>query len=165
MYIEPDLLSKIIKSVKESAKYEKDYHNTRITELNKELISVKNSLDKLRSKLLEGIFTNEEYEEDKYKLTTRRDKVMLEIAEHNKGDDCFTEKMIDVLNLVANAHQYSVLSNAEGKRRLIKTVFSTIKLTGKKLNFMLHSPFDSFVNLSKIEEWLPGPDSNQRPNG
>ncbi|MCX4079344.1 hypothetical protein N7280_01580 [Rickettsia rhipicephali] len=45
-----------------SAKYEKDYYNTRITELNKELISVKNSLDKLRSKLLEGIFTNEEYE-------------------------------------------------------------------------------------------------------
>ncbi|BDU60366.1 hypothetical protein FLA4_07760 [Candidatus Rickettsia kotlanii] len=93
MYIEPDLLSKIIKSVKESAKYEKDYYNTRITELNKELISIKNSLDKLRSKLLEGIFTNAEYEEDKYKLTTRRDKVMLEIAEHNnKADDCFTEK-------------------------------------------------------------------------
>ncbi len=108
--------------------------------------------------------TNEEYEEDKYKLTTRRDKVMLEIAEHNKGDDCFTDKMIDVLNLVANAHQYFVLSNAEGKRHLIKTVFS-IKLTGKKLDFMLHSPFDSFVKLSKIEEWLPGPDSNQRPNG
>ncbi len=164
MYIEPDLLSKIIKSVKESAKYEKDYYNTRITELNKELISVKNSLDKLRSKLLEGIFTNEEYEEDKYKLTTRRDKVMLEIAEHNKGDDCFTDKMIDVLNLVANAHQYFVLSNAEGKRRLIKTVFS-IKLTDKKLDFMIHSPFDSFAKLSKIEEWLPGPDSNQRPNG
>ncbi|HJD59252.1 MAG TPA: recombinase RecB [Rickettsia endosymbiont of Omalisus fontisbellaquei] len=80
---------------------------------------------------------------------------MLEIAEHNKGDDCFTEKMIDVLNLVANAHQYFILSNAPGKRHLIKTVFSTIKLTGKKLDFMLHSPFDSFVNLSKIEEWLP----------
>jgi hypothetical protein len=31
---------------------------------------------------------------------------MLEIAEYNKGDDSFTEKMIDVLNLVANAHQY-----------------------------------------------------------
>ena len=28
--------------------------------------------------------------EDKYKLTTRRDKIMLEIAEHNKGNDCFT---------------------------------------------------------------------------
>ncbi len=73
--------------------------------------------------------------------------------------------MIDVLNLVANAHQYFNLSNAQGKRRLIKTVFSTIKLTGKKLDFMLHPPFDSFINLLKTEEWLPGPDSNQRPNG
>ncbi len=88
---------------------------------------------------------------------------MLEIAGHNKGDD--TEKMIEVLNLVANAHQYFILSNAPGKRRLIKTVFSTIKLTGKKLDFMLHLPFDSFANLLKIEKWLPGPDSNQRPNG
>lgn len=61
MYIEPDLLSKIIKSVRESAKYEKDYYNTRITELNKELISIKSKLDNLRSKLLENIFTNEEY--------------------------------------------------------------------------------------------------------
>lgn len=107
----------------------------------------------------------EEYEEDKYKLTTRRDKVMLEIAEYNKGDDSFTEKMIDVLNLVANAHQYFNLSNVERKRRLIKTVFSTIKLTGKKLDFMLNPPFDSFIKVSKIDEWLPGPDSNQRPNG
>ncbi|MFV0250439.1 MAG: hypothetical protein AB8U22_01275 [Rickettsia aeschlimannii] len=37
-------MSKIIKSVKESAKYEKDYYNTRITELNKELISEKIAL-------------------------------------------------------------------------------------------------------------------------
>ncbi|MCC8377988.1 MAG: hypothetical protein LN567_06405 [Rickettsia endosymbiont of Graphium doson] len=37
---------------------------------------------------------------------------MLEIAEHNKGDDGFTEKMIDVLNLVANSHQYFILSSA-----------------------------------------------------
>ncbi|MEY4463196.1 MAG: hypothetical protein RLZZ81_167 [Pseudomonadota bacterium] len=90
---------------------------------------------------------------------------MLEIAEHNKEDNCFTEKIIDVLNLIANAHQYFNLSNAEGKRRLIKTVFSTIKLTGKKLDFILHPPFDRFIKVSKIEEWLPGPDSNQRPNG
>ncbi|KJV81274.1 hypothetical protein RHORCCE3_0457 [Rickettsia hoogstraalii str. RCCE3] len=59
---------------------------------------------------------------------------MLEIAEHNKDFN---------------------LSNAQGKRRLIKTVFSTIKLTGKKLDFILHSPFDRFTNLSKVEEWLP----------
>jgi len=45
---------------------------------------------------------------------------------------------------------------------LIKTVFSTIKLTGKKLDFMLRSPFDTMVNLSKVEEWYPRPDLNRQ---
>ncbi|KJW03206.1 hypothetical protein REIP_1231 [Rickettsia endosymbiont of Ixodes pacificus] len=48
-------------------------------------------------------------------MKKHQSKVMLEIAEHNKGDDCFTKKMIDVLNLVANAHQYFNLSNAKEK--------------------------------------------------
>ena len=69
MYIGLDLLSTIIKSVKESAKHGKDYYNTRITELNKELLSIKNKLDKLSSKLLGDIFTNAKYVEDRYKLT------------------------------------------------------------------------------------------------
>ncbi|WP_256621333.1 hypothetical protein [Rickettsia sp. TH2014] len=49
---------------------------------------------------------------------------MLEIEEHSKDFN---------------------LTNVERKRCLIKTVFSTIKLTGKKLDFMLNPPFDSFV--------------------
>ncbi|MCC8368590.1 MAG: recombinase family protein [Rickettsia endosymbiont of Oxypoda opaca] len=165
MYVEPETLQKVTQYVKDSVVNEREYYKTRITELNKELISIKTKLDKLMNCYLEDQFTSEEYEEKKKQLIVRRDKIMMEIEEHNKGDDSFNQRMIDVLNLAANAHKTFLGSTNEKKRQLIKLIFSTIKLNGSKLDYSLRSPFDTFVNLSKIEEWLPGPDSNQRPNG
>lgn len=165
MYVEPETLQKITQYVKDTAVNEREYYKTRITELNKELISIKTKLDKLMNFLLEDHFTQEEYDDKKRQLIIRRDKIMMEIEEHNKGDDSFNQRMIDVLNLAANAHKTFLLSTNEKKKRLINLVLSTVKLNGSKLEYSLRSPFDMFVNLSKIEEWLPGPDSNQRPNG
>ena len=55
---------------------------------------------------------------------------MLELKDHNSADDKFTESMINVLNLAANAHKTFLLSINEKKRKLIKLVLSTVKLNG-----------------------------------
>lgn len=102
---------------------------------------------------LEDHFTSEEYEEKKRQLTVQRNKIMMEIEEHNKGDDSFNQRMIDVIQIAANAHKTFLLSNNEKKSQLIKLVFSTVKLNGQKLEFMLRPPFDSFIKTREIEEW------------
>ncbi len=47
--------------------------------------------------------------------------------------------MIDVLNLAANAHKTFKGSKIEEKRKLIKLVFSNLKLNNEKLDYSLRS--------------------------
>ena len=88
---------------------------------------------------------------------------MMELEEHNNADDSFNERMIDVLNLAANAHKIFLLSKTEKKRKLINLVFSTVKLNGQKLEYTLRPPFDMFVKLPQNEKWRALKDSNLRP--
>ncbi|HJK87809.1 MAG TPA: recombinase RecB, partial [Candidatus Megaira endosymbiont of Mesostigma viride] len=78
----------------------------------------------------------------------------------NNADDNFNERMIDVLQIAANAHKVFLLSTNEKKRRLINLVLSTVKLNGRKLEYTLRSPFDMFVKLPENEEWRALEDSN-----
>ena len=61
--------------------------------------------------------------------------------------------MIDVLQIAANAHKVFLLPVNEKKRRLINLVLSTVKLSGRKLEYTLCPRFDMFVKLPKNEEW------------
>ena len=78
---------------------------------------------------------------------------MIELEGHNKADDSFNERIIDVLNLGANAHKTFLLSTNEEKRKLIKLVLSTIKLNGRKPEFTLRSPLDALVKTVKTGDW------------
>ena len=153
LYIEPELLAKIVEYVKSTAVNERYYYKTRILELNKELNSIKSKLDKLMDFYLEDKLTETEYNEKRTQLIIRRDKLMMEVEEHNNADDNFTDRMIEVLQIAANARKILLLSINEKKRRLIKLVLSTVKLNGCKLEYTLRPPFDMFVNLSKNGEW------------
>jgi hypothetical protein len=77
----------------------------------------------------------------------------MELEEHNNADDKFSENMINVLQLAANAHKTFLLSINEKKRKLIKLVLSTKKLYGRKLVYTLRPPFDAFVETDKNVQW------------
>ena len=52
-------------------------------------------------------------------------------------------------------------SRSELKSKLLKTIFSNLKSTNKKVDFFLLKGIDLFFYISKMELWLPGLDSNQ----
>jgi hypothetical protein len=54
---------------------------------------------------------------------------------NNNADDNFNERMIDVLQIAADAHKVFLLPVNEKKRRLINLVLSTVKLSGRKLEY------------------------------
>lgn len=153
MQLEPETLAKVIEYIKSSAEGERDYYKTRVLELNKELTGIKSKLDKLMDFFLEDKITEAEHDDKRGQLVMRRDNVMRELEGHNHADDSFNERMIDVLQIAANAHKKFLLSTTGEKRKLIKLVFSTVKLNGYKLDFTLRPPFDAFVKTAKNREW------------
>lgn len=51
-------------------------------------------------------------------------------------------------------------STISEKRNLINLVFANLTLKPEKLDFKLRSPFDTFVQIAKTEEWRALKDSN-----
>lgn len=163
LYIEPETLAKVIEYVKNSADNERIYYKTRITELNKELTRIKTKLDKLMDFFLEDKISEEEHERKRDDLTSKRTRILMELEEHNNADDNFTENMINVLQIAANAHKTFKVSINEKKKKLIKLVLSRLSLNGQKLEYTLRPPFDEFAKTAKNGEWWAVEDSNFRP--
>ena len=112
---------------------------------------------------LEDKITEEEHDKKRDQLSDRRKRIVMELEEHNNADDKFSENMINVLQLAANAHKTFNLSKIDKKRKLINLVLSTKKLYGRKLVYTLRPPFDAFVETDKNVQWWARQDLNLRP--
>ena len=109
------MLEKVIGYVKSSAVNERDYYKIRILELNKELNNVKSKLNKLMDFYLEDKLSETEYDEERGQLIITRDKIIRELEVNNNADDNFNERMLDVLQIAANAHKVFLLPVNEKK--------------------------------------------------
>nr|WP_253307833.1 hypothetical protein [Rickettsia endosymbiont of Ceutorhynchus assimilis] len=55
--------------------------------------------------------------------------------------------------MASNAYESFKSSTIAEKRNLVNLTFSNLSLNGEKLDFMLRSPFDAFVEIPKTAEW------------
>lgn len=87
------------------------------------------------------------------------------LENYDEADDKFTNVTSMLINIASEACETFKGSSIPQKREILNFVFSNLKLKAGKLDYSLRFPFDVFEKTSNRTEWLPGPDSNQRPNG
>ena len=83
----------------------------------------------------------------------------------HEADGDFKMALSGLLSIASKAADLFESSKNAEKRALIGFMFSNLALEGVTLRYSLRTPFDRFVGLKGCPEWLPGPDSNQRPSG
>ncbi|HJD55360.1 MAG TPA: recombinase RecB [Rickettsia endosymbiont of Pyrocoelia pectoralis] len=93
-------------------------------------------------------------------MKQKREDNIKEIEALNKADDSFTKMLITLVELASDAYQNFIGSTIEKKRNLVNLVFANLKLKPEKPLFMLHSPFDVFVEIPKTSEWRTREESN-----
>ena len=98
--------------------------------------------------LLDDVISKTEHDEKRTSLLDCRDKIIDEIERHNAGDDNFTDRVVSLLELASGAYDAFMGSDNDKKRRILNLVFLT--LNGRKLEYTLRPPFDSFVKCSNI---------------
>ncbi len=86
------------------------------------------------------------------------------LERHHSGDEQFRIAVSTMILLASKAAEIFDRSETEEKRQLIGYVFSNLELKGSTLSYSLKKPFNLLVDLASCKEWLPGPDSNQRPS-
>jgi len=90
--------------------------------------------------------TQDEYDKKARELKERQAEILLRIEQHHGGEGSFRTTLESLISVASRAAEIFKRSNIEQKRELIAFVFSNLRLSGKKLNFSLRSPFDLMVN-------------------
>jgi site-specific DNA recombinase len=102
------------------------------------------------------------------------------IREHQAANQTYLEDGVQLLELARRTHELFTRQEPSEKRRLLNFVLSNCTWKDKTLTADYRQPFDLIAVTNKVDaktraaevapsdprlDWLPGPDSNQRPFG
>ena len=97
-------------------------------------------------------------------LISRQQEVNQLLEQHHKGNEQFKIAISSLITLASHAYDLFESSTIDEKRQLLGYAFSNLELEGATLRFSLRKPFNLFADLATCQEWLPGTDSNRRPD-
>ena len=111
---------------------------------------------------------------------SEQDRILRTIEEHQSANQTYLDEGVQLLELARKAHVLFRKQKPSEKRRLLDFVLSNCTWKGGELQATYRQPFDmlSVANTTHerekaagvgsndlFENWLPGPDSNQRHGG
>ena len=155
-------ISSIIYKTNES---KKECHKKQTAAFKKEHTVIEDKLDQLLDLVMDKTITREEFETKKRKLKDRQREITELVSDYDEADDEFSKRLIDLLNMASGALQRFHSSNIVEKREILNFVFSNLKMKGKKLEYSMRCPFDTFTNIGENSKWSERRDSNSRPSG
>jgi len=158
-----DVLLQIMDHLKNSHESEKDFHHQSIKSLHKESEDITKKQDRLTDLLLDESITKDVYNNKLSQLISRQQEINQLLEQHHKGNEQFKIAISSLITLASHAYDLFESSTTDEKRQLLGYAFSNLELEGGKLRFTLREPFNLFVDLASCQDWLPRPDSNQRP--
>lgn len=159
------MLDEITTHLQQSHETEKEFHKHRIEDLRKQEDAIKLKMNRLLDIYLDKAISEDVYIGKNASLEQQLKTIRIDRQLHEEADGSFKKTLITAFRLANRASELFESSKMAEKRELINFVFSNLALRGKNLEYSLRKPFDMMVNFGNREEWLPGPDSNQRPIG
>ena len=161
--IPSSVLLGIMNHLKSSHESEKAFHHESIKNLHRESEEIARKQDRLTDLLLDESITKDVYNNKLTQLINRQQEINQLLERHHTGNEQFKIALSSLIDLASHAYELFESSTIDEKRQLIGYLFSNLELKGAKLEYNLKKPFNLFVDLANDQEWLPGPDSNQRP--
>ena len=87
-------------------------------------------------------------------LKERQAEIEVRVAQHRDGEATFRTTLESLISLASRAAEIFERSKTEQKRQLLAFVFSNLTLRGKKLEYLMRSPFDLMVGRADYAGWL-----------
>jgi site-specific DNA recombinase len=116
--------------------------------------------DKLDGKIPEDLFVRKVNE-----WREAQSKILSQIRAHQTANDNYLEEGIRLLELANKAYSLYLRQSTHEKAPLLKSVQSNCLGDGVSPCPEDRKPFDILAEGLSSANWLPGPDSNQRPSG
>ncbi len=105
----------------------------------------------------------DEYDKIATKIEAEINEKDSKLIELTNNDKSFDVSRSYLLELASKARTIFENSKPEQKNKILKLLFSNLKIDQKKLNYNLLEPLNTLSSMSKTRNWLPRPDSNWQP--
>ncbi|MEX2410874.1 MAG: recombinase family protein [Candidatus Paceibacterota bacterium] len=157
-----DKLDYLTSELKKIHEIKNDFHNKALKGLQKEYDKIEERISKMYDEKLDGSITMDMYDKKLREYKSKQSNILLQIEEHDKGDEAFYLTASKVLDLADRALEIFESSKIKEKRELLNLILQNSRLSGRKLVFKLQTPFDSIAQANVSQNWLRGQDSNLR---
>lgn len=146
------------------------YYANQIASARKEYDRLKRQIDMAYEDRMNGSITLEKFEEISKVKQQRMDELDELVTKLSSEDKSFIVDVPYLLELAKRAVQLFKSSRNGLKNEILKIIFSNLKVTDKKVEFVLYDPYKTlYLGQSKKSvltdsfDWLPGPGSNRQP--
>ena len=125
-------------------------HNREVKTIRKKYDDCQNKIKRLRSLLLEGHISPEEYRDMNEDLKNEQYELEGKSELLTEADEKFSIAVATILSLGNNAYQIFQSSKVETKREILHILLSNLKLQDRKISYTLRKPYDYIRYLNKI---------------
>ena len=102
----------------------------------------------------------DEYDKIATKLQSEIEELDNKLINLTNNDKSFDVGRSYLLELASKARTIFENSKPEQKNKILKLLFSNLKINQKRLQFNLLEPFKTLSNCANSQKWLPRSDSN-----
>ena len=154
----------------------KRFHAENLTRLTAEFEKFKKRLEDIYEDKLEGRIDNDFYDKKAQGYRQEQTRLLADIQKYQRGDQGYTKKGIELLDLAQSAYKDFEAQNSTEKRRLLAMFMEKGSWKGGVLESHFKQPFD-ILAVSNCEDptkkplevgsegfnekWLPGVESNR----
>ena len=117
--------------------------------MRKKYDTCQDKIKRLRSLLLEGHLTPEEYRDMNEDLKKEQYELEGKSALLTEADENFSIALSTIMSMAANAYQIFKSSRVETKRAILNILLSNLKITDRKISYTLRKTFDLIDSLNK----------------
>ena len=180
LYFDDEVMEWVTTALRQSHADERRYHDEAIARLQTEYARLQHRIDEMYIDKFDGRIDEVFFDSKANEWRTEQDRILRAVEEHQTANQIFLDEGIQLLELAQRAHILFQKQEPREKRRLLNFVLSNCTWKNGEINATFLQPFDLLaLTASSHEEqkaagvasnglfdnWLPGPDSNQRQGG
>ena len=162
--ISKDMQEIILQGLKDSFADKVEYHNNNVEQLEKQMQLLKKRIDQSYLDKLDKRISKDFWQTQSKKWINEKECLAVKLLSLQRADSNYLENANLILELSEKAAELFKRRNADQKRKLIQILTSNCSYNDGKLDLELKRVFGTIVKTVETGKWLPGQDSNLRPN-
>ncbi len=149
LYVREEIFSYIKKDLERIVNKQNEVHNREVKMVRRQYDNCQDKIKRLRSLLLEGHLTPEEYRDMNEELKKEQYELEGKSTSLTQADENFSIAITTIMSLAKNAYQIFKSSRVETQRAILNILLSNLQIKDKQISYDLRKPFDLINSLNE----------------